>query len=109
LAALPNGAQSLKDLLKLSWRSLIIGAIAEAHEFFSSAFLAQAERCSPFRFDFLRARRCRLTARQGLYEALFDLFAAPMPGEPSDANVALRPARRSPSFAHRQLQWGTMR
>jgi hypothetical protein len=96
MAALPNGTQSLKDLLKLSWRSLIIGAIAEAHEFFSPAFLAQAERSSPFRFEFLRARHRRLTARQGLYEALFDLFAA-SPGElgfqPRDSN----PARLVPS------------
>lgn len=79
--ALPNGSQTLKSLLKISWRSLVIGAIADAHAFFSPAFLAQAEHCSPFRFQFLRARRHRLAARQGLYEVLFDRFAA-LPDEP---------------------------
>ena len=40
----------------MSWRSLIIGAVANSHEFFSPAFLEEAERWSPFRFAFLRAR-----------------------------------------------------
>jgi len=95
MAALPNGTQSLKSLLTLSWRSLIIGAIADAHKFFSPAFLAQAERCSPFRFEFLSSRRCRLTARQGLYENLFDLFATTSFSEPSfgswNASASHRP------------------
>jgi hypothetical protein len=96
MAALPNGTQLLKNLLKLSWRSLIIAAIADAHDFFSPAFLAQAERSSPFRFEFLRARRSRLTARQGLYEALFDLFAV-SPGEPGFQPPDSSPALLLPS------------
>jgi hypothetical protein len=72
--ALPGGPQALKDLLRSSWRSLVIAAIAKAHEFFSPAFLQQAERCSPFRFDFLRRRRRRLAARQGTFTVLFDRF-----------------------------------
>ena len=71
---LSNGSDRLKDLLQMSWRSLIISAIADAHEFFSPAFLMRAESCAPFRFKFLRARRKRLANRQGLYTTLFELF-----------------------------------
>jgi hypothetical protein len=71
---LPNGTATLKNLLRMSWRSLIIGAIANSHEFFSSSFLQEAERSSPFRFEFLRARNQRLTSRHGLYATLFDAF-----------------------------------
>lgn len=71
---LPNGTSVLKELLRMSWRSLIIGAIADSHEFFSPEFLEEAERCSPFHFAFLRARRRRLSSRQGLYAILFDAF-----------------------------------
>ena len=78
---LTNGSGRLKDLLEMSWRSLIIGAIADAHEFFSPAFLTRAESCSPFRFKFLRARRNRLASRQGLYTVLFDLFVQPFGAE----------------------------
>jgi len=78
---LPHGSAMLKDLLRMSWRSLIIGAIAESHEFFSPGFLADAERCSPFRFEFLRARRERLSSRQGLYAVLFDAFLEEREGD----------------------------
>ena len=71
---LPNGSAMLKELLRMSWRSLIIGAVADSHACFSSEFLREAERCSPFRFQFLRARRERLASRQGLYANLFDAF-----------------------------------
>lgn len=71
---LPNGSQTFKKLLRMSWRSLIIGAVANSHEFFSPAFIEQAERWSPFRFAFLRARNERLTSRQGLYATLFEAF-----------------------------------
>ena len=71
---LPHGTTMLKELLRGSWRSLIVGAVADSHEFFSAEFLEDMERCSPFRFKFLRARRERLTSRQGLYAVLFDAF-----------------------------------
>ena len=71
---LPNGNEMLRELLRMSWRSLIIGAIAESHEFFSSQFLEEAERSSPFRYGFLRARNKKLASRQGLYTRLFDAF-----------------------------------
>jgi hypothetical protein len=71
---LPNGTRVLKELLKMSWRSLIISAVANSSEFFSAGFLDEAERCSPFRFEFLRARRDKLASPQGLYAILFDAF-----------------------------------
>jgi hypothetical protein len=71
---LSSGSQMLKELLKMSWRSLIIGAIAESHEFFTAEFLHEAEHCSPFRFAFLRARQKRLATRRGLYTTLFNAF-----------------------------------
>jgi hypothetical protein len=71
---LPHGTETLKTLLKVSWRSLIIRAVADSHSFFSSSFVREAERCSPFRFDFLRARQARLASRQGLYETLFGVL-----------------------------------
>jgi hypothetical protein len=58
----------------MSWRSLIIGATANSHEYFSPAFIEQAEGWSPFRFAFLRARNQRLRSRQGLYATLFEAF-----------------------------------
>jgi hypothetical protein len=71
---LPGGSAMLKDLLRMSWRSLIVGAVADSHEFFTREFLEETERSSPFRFGFLRARRKRLTSRQGLFRTLFDAF-----------------------------------
>jgi len=71
---LPNGTETLKKLLRMSWRSLIVGAVANSHEYFSPGFLDEAERWSPFRFEFLRTRNKRLTSRQGLYAMLFEAF-----------------------------------
>jgi hypothetical protein len=79
---LPNGNEMLRELLRMSWRSLIVGAIAESHEFFTPQFLEEAERCSPFRYGFLRVRNKKLASRQGLYTTLFDAFLeAPDDGE----------------------------
>jgi hypothetical protein len=72
--SLPDGSETLKKLLRMSWRSLIVGAVANSREFFSSGYLAEAERWSPFRFEFLRSRNQRLTSRQGLYATLFEAF-----------------------------------
>jgi hypothetical protein len=71
---LPHGSASFKELLKMSWRSLIVRAVADCHEFFSAGFLRQAEQYSPFRFEFLRARSNRLASQEGLYAGLFNRF-----------------------------------
>jgi hypothetical protein len=71
---LPHGSGVMKRLLKSSWRSLIVRAIADSYEFFSPAFVEEAERYSPFRFDFLRQRQKRINREQGLYRMMFDAF-----------------------------------
>ena len=71
---LPEGDAMLKNLLRMSWRSLIVGAVADSHEYFSREFVAEMERSSPFRFAFLRARRKRMASREGLYARLFEAF-----------------------------------
>jgi len=78
----PAGAATLKSLLRMSWRSLIVAAVANAPSFFSPAFLRELERSSPFRFAFLHARHKKLTSRTGLYVAVFNaLIEAPESGE----------------------------
>ena len=84
MESLPNGTRSLKDLMRMSWQSLIVGAVAESHQLFTPAFLDEAERSSPFRFDFLRKRRARFTSRQGLFASLFDAF---LEGEESEQEM----------------------
>jgi hypothetical protein len=84
----------LKELLRMSWRSLIIGAIADSHEFFTPEFLKEVERCSPFHFAFLRARHKRLTNRRGLYAILFDAFLE-APDEEGRESLLPEPQRLS--------------
>jgi hypothetical protein len=86
---LPHGSKALKDLLKMSWRSLIVRAVADSHEFFSPGFIREAEQWSPFRFEFLRARQGRLTSKQGLYAMLFDAFLESPEGEDDPLNTFL--------------------
>jgi hypothetical protein len=71
---LPHGDPALKRLLRMSWRSLILMAVARSHRFFSRQFLAEFEPASPFRFEFLRARHKKLAGRRGLYKILFESF-----------------------------------
>lgn len=74
MRGLPHASALLENLLRMSWRSLIIGAVANAPEYFSAEFLAEAEARSPFRFAFLRDRKKKLAGRSGLYETVFDTF-----------------------------------
>jgi len=74
MRALPHSSSLLENLLRMSWRSLIIGAVANAPHCFSSRFLAEAEARSPFRFGFLRERKKKLAGKSGLYETLFNAF-----------------------------------
>lgn len=71
---LPHGDPALKRLLRMSWRSLILMAVARSHRFFSRQFLAEFEPASSFRFGFLRARHKELAGRRGLYKILFESF-----------------------------------
>jgi hypothetical protein len=71
MGELAGGTAVFKELLAMSWRSLIIGAVADSREYFSPAFLREAEPFSPFGFDFLKARKDRVASRQGLHAKLF--------------------------------------
>jgi hypothetical protein len=75
--ALPHGCgpdlAMNRDLLRMSWRSLILMAVGRAHAYFSPAFVARMESCSPFRFAFLRSRREKLNGDRGLFERIFEL------------------------------------
>jgi hypothetical protein len=81
LEDLPAGSATLKNLLRMSWRSLIISAVANAPEFFSPVFLRGLERSSPFRFAFLQARHKKLSSRRGLYAAVFNALIARSEGD----------------------------
>ena len=70
-----RGSDVFKELLTTSWRSLILGAVADSSEFFSVAFLRVVEPFFPFRFGFLRARKSRLAGMQGLYGRLFNALS----------------------------------
>jgi hypothetical protein len=80
---MPHGASSIKSLLRMSWRSLILMAVADVQGYCSPAFLAALEPCSSFRFGFLRERNQSLTGREALYDLLFDAFVEAAPGERS--------------------------
>jgi hypothetical protein len=78
-----HGASSIKSLLRMSWRSLILMAVADVQGYCSPAFLAALEPCSSFRFGFLRDRNQTLTGHEALYDLLFDAFIEAGAGEPS--------------------------
>lgn len=80
---LPDGDPVMKRLLRGSWRSLILMAVARSYRFFSPAFLAELEPMSPFRFAFQRERHQQLSGRQGLYKVLFEAFLASDVGLPN--------------------------
>ena len=78
---MPGGTQSMKSLLRMSWRSLILMAVADVQPYCTRAFLAELEPCSSFRFSFLRAHNESLTGRQALYDVLFDAFIEAAPND----------------------------
>jgi hypothetical protein len=71
---MPHGSPALKNLLRMSWRSLILMAVADVQGYCSPAFLADLEPSSSFRFQFLSERREQLAGRQPFYDVLFDAF-----------------------------------
>jgi hypothetical protein len=101
MGELPKGTAVFKELLAMSWRSLIIGAVADSREFFSPAFLREAEQFSPFHFDFLRTRKDRIASRQGLYAKLFgalletneDFDSLPSPIKCDNRRITVSPAK----------------
>lgn len=93
LEQLPHGDADFKALLQTSWRSLIVGAVAQTHQFFTPPFLRQMESCSAFRFGFLRARRKKLASESGLVQRLFTIASAdpePLPASLPDPTLSGR-------------------
>ena len=91
----PCGSQALKNILRMSWRSLIVMAVANSPEFFTPRFLADIEAGSAVRFDFLHSRQKRLTKQRGLYQKVFEAYLSteeiglPAPREHTDRYIAL--------------------
>jgi hypothetical protein len=84
LDCFPAGPAILKDLLRMSWRSIILAAVANAPEHFTRAFRWELERSSPFRFSFLTERRQSLAGRRGLFAKTFSALA----NDPQESPVA---------------------
>lgn len=98
--ALPHGSPMLKDLLRMSWRSLILMAVAVAQPLFTREFVARLEPFSAFRFEFLRERNSNLAAREALYVTLFDAFVESSPNRPVALAVPMV-AAKAPSQPER--------
>lgn len=98
---LPGGDDTLRELLRMSWRSLIVMAVANVPEYFTPQFLEMLERCSPFRFAFLRKRNQRFAGQKGLYGILFDAFveAGQVPALGLPQAPATQDAAREEDFA----------
>jgi hypothetical protein len=77
-----HGSPALKNLLRTSWRSLIVAAIANAREFFTPAFVRQAETTAQFRFSFLARRHKQVSRRNGLYANVFEILSEAKEEEP---------------------------
>jgi hypothetical protein len=70
-----HGSPALKNLLRTSWRSLIVAAIANAREFFTPEFVRELESTAQFGFNFLAKRHKHVSRRRGLYANVFDILS----------------------------------
>ena len=94
LRALPApDCAALEDLIARSATSMLIRSAGEAPELYSAAFLAELERHSPFRFEFLSARRKQFARRSGLLVRLFEAF---LEGDDDEAAFPLLPGALMP-------------
>jgi hypothetical protein len=89
----PGGSATLKGLLTMSWRSLIVASVAQAPELFSPAFLHELECFSPFRIQFLQARNKKLTSCKSLFTAVFNALV----DEPESRRLPISSLTFSPS------------
>ncbi len=78
IARLPNGSNTLQQLLTRSSRTLVIRSAASAPELYSKAYLSEMENYSPFRFEFLRNREQRFFRSTRSYARIFDLLLEKM-------------------------------
>lgn len=70
-----HGSPALKNLLRTSWQSLIVAAVANAREFFTEEFVREIETTSQFGFSFLARRHKHVSRRKGLYANVFDILS----------------------------------
>jgi hypothetical protein len=61
---------AIKELIRTSFFMLLTGAVGEARQLYSAAYVRELERRSPFTFEFLRNRRRRFTRKRGILERL---------------------------------------
>ena len=80
--SLENGSETLKTLLKRSSQSIIIRSAGYAAEYYTTAYIRELERFSPFRFDFLLTRQERVASRTELYTQMFEALLAAREEEP---------------------------
>jgi hypothetical protein len=79
---------AIKELIRTSFFMLLTGAVGEARQFYSAAYVRELERRSPFTFEFLRSRRRRFTRSRGILERLVGaLSACDAPPEPSRSHA----------------------
>ncbi|HXN47884.1 MAG TPA: hypothetical protein VN893_14650, partial [Bryobacteraceae bacterium] len=66
---------AIKELIRTSFFMLLTGAVGEARQCYSPAYVRELERRSPFTFEFLHSRRRRFTRRRGILERLAGAFS----------------------------------
>lgn len=76
---LPNASASLQRLLARSSRLLLIRSAANAPDAYTTEYLSELEKHSPFRFDFLRDREQRFLRRRRSYARLFEQVISASP------------------------------
>ena len=72
---------AIKELIRTSFFMLLTGAVGEARQCYSAAYVRELERRSPFTFDFLHSRRRRFTRKRGILERLAGAFSDGMTTE----------------------------
>ena len=96
MTGLPHASASLQKLLAQSSRLLLIRSAANEPDVYSPAYLAELEKYSPFRFEFLREREQRFLRRRRSYARLFEQVVGAIPEKPwaEARNDALKRAAR---------------
>src|SRR5581483_6282464 len=76
-------ADTLKELIRRSSRSLLIRASGQSSGLYTPEYLSRLERFSPFRYAFLSDCRARLGRQSGALSRLFEAFLADDDDEPA--------------------------
>ena len=66
---------AIEELIRTSSFMLLTGAVGEAHQFYSAAYVRELERRSPFTFEFLQRHRRHFTRKRGILERLVGAFS----------------------------------